>query len=518
MRWLALILSVWLWASVALAADWHRATSEHYVVHAKMDPDDLSETVQRMEDFHRVLEAMLPRQTEPTRKALIFLEEDASEISALVPLRVGGLSGTNAEMMGSYAQFDLSHNPKTRFYSVHYVQAQQYIDNGYFRTHAPWVLAGVPHFFNTATPNGEGAYLLGVPNQRRGAIVLETRKSDLERLFSLDTWPDKQTQFERANQFSYQVATVLLLETKYSGRLENYLNAFASGKSFEDAMLELGDLEELAEDINARFAQRAGGTDNNKSRRRRNRTTIRQTIRQLNLPPETAALRVAPMARAEVDLIRPRFERFIGKNLERTSQKLAKLTGKYPARADVWFEFAAAEFARVRDSLYGEQPFNGFGFSNGEIIVPANRYADTDAWNAVNKALELDPTYTPAKVLRAEILMNRLVQSNEEDESEGFNEVRSRLSSISREAEDNPLAAGLYFQSFVEQGEDPTPRAINQLGRAFSSNPGVDSIRYAYAVSLARQGERESARILLSSMLNNPDYKEAAQRALDEAG
>ncbi|MEM6494878.1 MAG: hypothetical protein AAF650_10915 [Pseudomonadota bacterium] len=517
MRSLALILSVWLWTTGALAADWHRATSEHYVVHARMDPGELSETVQRMEDFHRVLEAVLPRQTQPTRKAQIFLEESVSKISALRPVRVSGFSGTNSENMISYSQFDASRNPKSRFYNVHYAQAQLYIENGYFRTHAPWVLVGVPSFFRTVITSEEGAYLLGVPDQQRGASVLETRRSDLERLFSLETWPDNQTQFERSFQFSFQVASVLLLETKYSGRLENYLSAFSSGKSFEEARLELGDLQELAEDTNARFAQRAG-RNNSEFRRRRDRTAIRRTIRQLTLPPETAALRVEPMARAEVDLIRPRFERLLARNLKRTSQELAKLTRQYPERADVWFEFAAAEFARVRDSLYGEQPFNGFGFSNGEIFVNANPYTDTEAWNAVNKALELDPDYTPAKVVKAEILMNRLVQSNEEDESEGFEEVRARLAPMASAAEDNPLAAALYFQSFVEQGETPTPRAIDQLGRAFSSNPGVDSIRYAYAVSLARQGQRESARILLSSMLNNPDYKEAAQRALGEAG
>ena len=223
------------------------------------------------------------------------------------------------------------------------------------------------------------------------------------------------------------------------------------------------------------------------------------------------------MREDEIALIVTRFERLRKDGYEDAARKLEKTTEKMPDSALVWAEFAAAEFARVRAADFGGgQVFRGFGFSNGEIIVAANPYSDAKAWRAANRALALDPDLAQARELKAEILMSRLVRLDDLDDAESFETIRNLLAQLAADAERHPLAAALYHQSYIEQGIAPPPEAVEQLGRAFVANPGVEEFRYAYAVTLARAGHRDVAERLLTSMLNHPEFREAAERALEQ--
>lgn len=494
MRILALLLAALALAVPARADDWHRAESEHYVVHAKLDPEPLRETVLMMEDFRRLLETMLPTQTQRQRKAHIWLEEDARRISALVPLRVGGISGTTPEIAGGYLHHDRSRPPMVRYHPIFYSQAQLFIVDGYFRTHAPWVQSGVSSFFRTAYTDEEGAFLLGAP--AFGRDFERASADELAELFSLTSWPDRQRAFETAHARAHTAATVLLTDPAFSGRLEAYLSAWTAGRSPQEAVAELGDLEALAEAIEARAKER------------------RKPLRKVSLAPAAQVdIAIRPMSEDEIDLVTPRMERVNATDLERTARKLAKLTERHPECAETWYEYAATEFARVRESRDEKRVFRGFGFAQ-EITVIAAPHPDAEAWRAVNRALELDPAHPAARVLKAEILLGRLVRSAEEDESEGFDEVRAILLPLAEEAELHPLAAALHHQSFIEQGIAAPADAVELLGRAFVANPSVGELRYAYAVALSRAGQRDAARTLLASMLNSPTYREAAERAL----
>lgn len=266
----------------------------------------------------------------------------------------------------------------------------------------------------------------------------------------------------------------------------------------DEAKAQLGDLDALAAAITARAES--------------------GRVHLQRLPLEVSwegTIAIEPMLAKQVELIPFRFARLNEKDLERNAHKLQKLTRRYPESADVWFEYAATEFARVRKGRSGGEVFRGFGFSNGELLVVASPYSDRLAWDAVNRAVELDPGHIAAQVLRAEIQLGRLVLSADENEAQAYEDLRRTLQPLAANAERHPLAAALLFQSYIEQGIAPPSDALDLLGRAFLSNPGVEEFRYAYAVALSREGDRERARELLLSMLNNPDYVEAARRALE---
>lgn len=499
LRFFVLLLAVCLSAPLA-AADWLHAESERFVVHAKLDETKLREVVQSLEAYDRLLESQLPPQTRPARKMQFFLNDDYREISRVVDLTVSGLSFSRAEMSGAYVQYNPSEDAILRNVPMFGVHAQTYVDNAFIRPSPLWVLRGVPAYFATAYVSEDGAFILGAPDIRRPLRDTPSVRR-LEAMLRQVTRSRSQRQFESVSRLSREAATALLVEPAHAGLLEAYLDAYASGVNAEDAGAALGDLEALAQYIKDRVQ------------------SPNKSLRQVSIAPQTATeIAVRPMAKDEIALIGIRVQRLLDERRKSTANRLERLTQRFPDSALVWYEFAAAEFTRVRESDFGGEPvFRGFGFSNGELVVVANPYSDARAWEAVNRALALDAELSPALRLKAEILMARLVRAGDIDDEAGFDTVRGLLREQASKPEHNPLAAALYFQSYIEQDRTPPPEALDGLGRAFVTNPGVEEFRYAYAAALARQGERGAARRLLTSMLNHPEYKDAAQRALDLA-
>ncbi|MEE4537169.1 MAG: hypothetical protein V2J51_01590 [Erythrobacter sp.] len=487
----------------AAASDWLRAESEHYIVHAELDEAELRAVVQRMEDFHALLQQILPTETKLGRKAVFFLEADPRKISSTSPLKVASLGDPEPEEVSAYAYFNPLRDPRTRFTSVFHPQARFMVRNSYFRTAAPWIDSGLASFFSTASfekagPDDPGSFTIGAPDLR-GPWQIRATPRDLKQVLTRTNWEfERQEEFRVSYLMASAAASVLMTDAAFSQGIERYLKAFNAGVPMDEAIAELGDLDALAAAITTRAET---------GKVRLERHALEAGWR--------GEITVEPMREEEVELIFYRFSRLNGEKLERNARKLERLTRRYPQSADVWLEYAATEFARVRKGRSGGEVFRGFGFSNGVILVVASPYSDRAAWEAVNRALALDPANVAAKVLRAEILLGRLVLSIDKDESETYEDLRQQLRPIAADPEGQPLAAALLFQSYIEQGEVPPPDALDLLARAFRANPGVQEFRYAYAVALSREGDREGARVLLLSMLNNPEYAEAARRALE---
>lgn len=480
------------------AADWLRAESEHYVVHADLDEAELRALVQRMEDFTKLLENRLPGSTRLARKPQIFLEQDRRTIARVAGRNMAGRSFQNPEISGSYSTYDSAADPMVRDHSIQFALASLYGDNAFIRPNPPWVRVGFPLTFATVFRTEEGAFVIGAPDTRQGKPA-SLPQARLEWLLGTPSIPQSDGDYGRYYDASGAAARALLTDPQHSGLLEAYIDAFAEGRNMDEAAPLLGDPAELAEAINAFQFQR--------------RPVLTQ-VTLTGLAP--ASITVRPMTDAEIDLVQPRMQRAISTDLKDIASRLERLTGRHPDSAQVWYEYAAAEFARVRDADFGGEPvFRGFGFSSGELIVSANPYSDATAWAAVNRALELDPALAEAIVLKAEIQLSRLARAPEPAGMDEYSAVRDALAPLAADPEVHPLAAAVVHQSWIEQGETAPADAVEALGRAFVANAGVEEFRYAYAVALARAGQRDVARRLLTSMLNHPKFRDAAQRALE---
>lgn len=508
MRSLVLVFALLFVSSISVPAwsqSWHRAESEHYVVFAELDEPKIRQVVRDMEAFHQALGQALPSDAKRGRKLQTYLDADAKRITWAVDRALSGWSLAGAEFAGNFSLYNEKELPQYRYSSIQFAQASYYITSGFFRTVPPWFRVGASAALQTsvrADPERyevENAYLIGVPDMRR-PLRSSLNTKHLKEIFTTEQSSHKAGPYARFFARSREVARVLLFDPAYSGKLVAYLNALNEGASLEEAIKELGDLDALQESV-------AASSSN---------PNPRIQLFPVSDYPDSA-VNVRPMANDEVALVAYRFARLGGKRAKIAAKRLKGITSRYPQSAEAWYEFAAAEYALVRESLFGGTPdFRGFGFSNSQIIVTNDAYSDRIAWEAVNRALDLDPDHAPARVLKAEIQISRLLQAVDEDLAPDFEAVRALLEPLAAEPERYPLAAAVAYQSYLEQEIEPTPQALDRLGRAFVTNRGVNDFRYAYASALARVGQTDSAEILLKAMLSNPEFREAAQAALDQ--
>ena len=495
---LLLVLSLGL-SAPAHANPWLRAESEHYIVHAQMEDGELRALMQTIEDFDRVLNGLLPGETWHGRKPEFFLTPNPRRIARVVDFGASAVCENHAELPVAYALYlpDAAGQPDPG--EIFYCLAQFHLGNAFFRPKPMWTSAGLSHYFATAIRSdrqeSEGVFVIGQP-RRLTRVSGITRKALAEAL-AVRFRHRTEEEYARFLEVSRALASPLLLEARFAGVLDRYVDAYAGGRSMEDAARELGDLDMLAQEL---------------ARRR-----VVAPVRRVKVDPP-AATRVAsrPMRRDEIALIDLRLERLLETRLKSTAKELRELTADHPDSALVWYEYAAAEYARVQHSDFGGRPvFRGFGFSNGELIVMSNPYSDAEAWRAVNRALAIDPDLESAQRLKAEIMLARLVREGNPDDPPSYDEVRALLKKQARDPELHPLAAALYHQTYVEQGRTPPVAAQKQLERAFLHNAGVGDFRYAQATALSRRGEKGKARGLLISMLNDPAFAAAAWRALE---
>ena len=484
----------------AHAAGWLRAESEHYVVHAEISEAELRELMQTLEDFGRVLDIVLPGETEPGRKLELFLAPNASQVSRVTNLRLSGVGAGGAELPVAYVAYDYGKDARRRAGDLFFYLGSYHLGYKFFRPHPLWVRIGFSDFFRTAWRDEAGDFILGQP-----APAIERRRNvsvaDLQYALTRPDIPDKQAEFERFYTTSAALVAPLLIDPEQRGVLAGYLDAYVSGASMEAAARTLGEPEALAKLIARRASAR----------------TV--PMRRVGLTPaEPAAITITPLQADSIALVEPRIERLLDERRDDVAARLLALTVRHPESAPVWYEYAAAEYARVQYSDFGEKPLlRGFGFANGDLIVTANPYSDAEAWRAVNKALAIDPRDAQAQRLKSEIMLARAVRAGELADPQEYDEARALLAPLARDPRRHPLAAALHYQSYIEQGREPPEEAILWLGQAFIANAGVADFRYAYAVALSRAGKTEVARSLLTSMLNHPDFAEASRRALEAA-
>lgn len=484
----------------AHAAEWRRAESEHYVVHAALDEDELRHVVQTMEDFGRVLDIVLPGQTEPGRKPQFYLVPDAQRVSDVYGLLVSGAPAVGAETWTVLTVYDLDRPKEDRFKDVFFYLGAHHIAAKFFKPHTPWSRSGLATFLSMTYRDEQGDFIIGRPDPvvaRSGGVSA----ADVTRVVTTPATPESQNDFDRFYEHSAALAAPLIIDPAQNGVLSRYLDAYASGASMEETARALGDPVALSQEL---------------SRRRKAR---RLPMRRVTLTPQpTSMIDLRAMRPDEIALVDLRIERLLEKRREAVAGRLDDLTAKFPDSAPVWYEYAAAEYARVLHGDFGETPpLRGFGFAGGELIVTSNPHSDAEAWRAVNRALALDPAMAAAQRLRAEILLHRLVRTGDTADEAAYDEVRRALAPLAWTSAAHPLAAALYHQTFIEQGRPAPEDALAQLAVAYRTNAAVPELRYAYAAALSRAGQTAEARRLLTALLNDPRYAPAAERALGPA-
>ena len=486
-----------IFAAQPASAEWLRAETQNFVIHADLGEEELREVALHMEEFDRLLQRQMPAQLRPGRKFEMWLDRGSSRISRLFGFRIFSAARNWQDLAGAFAQYDPGESDLHRFYPLYAAYASYYQSNGYVRISPYWLRYGMPIFFSTAVVR-DGNFILGRPDQRRPMKGRMT-PGRIEEILTVREDPES---FEARSQakFTSGVFTNLLLSDPANDVIvRRYLTMYNSGSTHEEAMAAFGDLSELAKVMRRKMDKDA-------------------MLRAVPIDPDAPKdILIEPMGEDEIALVVPRFRRLEDDDRQGVARELRELAERFPDSAETWYQYAAAEFALTK-GLKREDglAFGGLGFADNFVVIKAWHYPDKAAWDAVNRALALDPGHPHARRLKAEIMLERVLDDGDVEDPSQFEDVRALLAPLVARPKEFPYAAVLNYQTYIEQGLAAPQEAFDAFGRAFLGSAGVGSFRYAYAAELVRRGEDKIARRLLESMLNEPRLQEAAQRALDQ--
>jgi predicted Zn-dependent protease len=254
------------------------------------------------------------------------------------------------------------------------------------------------------------------------------------------------------------------------GQLAAYLAAINSGKSPAEAATVFGDLEALDREL-GRYKLGA--------------------LRTVTLNP--AALAIGPVTVTAL-----------------TPGEDATMSVRLRSEAGVNRESAAGVYEDAK-RLCGRFPNDaGAQLVLAEAAFDAKDYAGAEA--AADRAIATDPARYGAWLYKARARMAAAVAAGDK-RPETWSAIRKLIGVANRGDPDNPEPLLVYYWSYTDIGQPPTPIARQGLYRAFMLAPQVPMLRMLAARSYLAEGKPQMARMLLQPLAFSPHSNRLAQEA-----
>ena len=459
---LALLMA--MFAPLEAQAKWLRADTNNFIIYSEGSEKSLREFAETLQRFDATLRLRFKiAADEDSNRLTIYLVPRASDAGRLAT----GESGSSIAGFyrpayeGSYA---VAHRENVTIKGT--PQSQQVLFHEYghhfMMRHLPgafpaWFIEGFAEFYSTVDFTKTGQAEIGKPPYSRAYGLIAMPKIPVATLLveqpgAMRNRQQKDVYYGR----SWLLTHMFFNDSVRNGQLATYIDAINSGvdprKAATDAF---GDLDRLDKDLN----------------RYLNRPLSYGTTGEPVAVTGSVAIRA--LTEAEGALLPLHLERLSAGNdkqrIARVRGSLRELAGRYADDADVWHELAKAEWedsseTRDRSATRG----------------------------AVDKALSLNPKHVRANVLLGWILSEEVGAKADADAAD-WNAVRKPIILANRTDPNDPMPLYSYFRTFLDQGIEPPPIAIDGLARSFTLAPENTGRRVSYAFALANRGEVDTA-------------------------
>ena len=260
------VFALWVMMSASAAqAEWHEASSAHFLVIADQNETDVRECTERLERFHSAMASVLRREEtrpSPSNRVTIYVVRSGRDVRKLAGDKSGFLQGFYQPRAGGSVAFtarvegegkDVSQTEQTLLHEyAHHVM------HGASEWATPrWLSEGFAEFFSTARFERDGGVGLGLPANHRAMELLYAKDVPIEAL--LDSKAYEQSRTKAYDEFygrSWLLYHYLQLSGKRPGQLGAYRTELANGASEIDAAKKVfGDLKALDKELGAYFNQ-----------------------------------------------------------------------------------------------------------------------------------------------------------------------------------------------------------------------------------------------------------------------
>jgi len=428
--------------SSAASASWYEATSKHFAVYADQDAGELKAFAEKLERFDAaVREARGVRDVPPgqSTRVTLFVLRDLATLRRIYGERDTGVAGFYLpKATGSVAfvperkrtgKWDLSGESIFFHEYTHHLMLQD-AD----RPLPTWLTEGFAEFFANPEFKPDGSVVIGKPPlYRAGALYTEWRLP-LDKMLAGDLRNMYEPEWLSVYGRGWLLTHLLSFDLSRRGQLTKYLNEIQAGveplKAAQDAF---GDIKALDRELERYF-------------RRDVFTVATIPAEKLHIPPVT----VRALSPGEEELINAKIRLARGGSDVRARSFVAEarsMAAKYPDDAKVQTLVADIELA-------AENP--------------------KEAAEAADRALARNPQSFDAAIAKGRAMLALAKASPSTADWNGVRDYFLKANKIDPEAAE-PLV--LFYQSFVDQGVQPTKNAVDGLTYAVALAPQDSKLR-----------------------------------------
>jgi tetratricopeptide (TPR) repeat protein len=436
-------------ASGDALADWHEASSDHFVIYADESEKEIRKYSDRLERYYSAMTFVLPSKKikpSPSNRVTIYVVRserivrklyggsDSRYVQGFYVPRAGGslaiIPPIDASSSGKASESEL-------------VLMHEYAHH-FMAENAPymvprWYSEGFAEYFATAKFENDGTVGLGLPAQHRAYELFEARDVSIERLLDSKLYAAKKSKnYDNFYGRSWLLFHYLFTDDDRRKQVVDYLNRLNRGEAeLPAATAAFGDLKALDKALDGYLRQRKMQY----LRITSDRLTVGQiTVRELS-EAEAASMPIRIRSKRGVN----------GQTAAEVVLEAREVAEKYPNEPTVQAALAEAEFDAGDDEA-------------------AIRAADT--------ALAAAPGNMTALIQKGYALTRMATEIKTE---EAWRAARKHFVSVNRIENDHPIPLIYYYLSFLEQGKEPTQPALDGLEWALELAPYDASVRMMVA-------------------------------------
>lgn len=457
------IAAVLLWASAPAAADWHVASSRHFVIYSEQNPKELTRFATQLEQFDAAVRAVRGMEDvvpSPTARLSVFVVRGQNEVRKLADARSSSIagfyrtssSGSLAVVPRRFRDGGDDFNERSIFFHeyAHHLMYEQ-LDQAV----PQWLSEGFAELLSTARFDRDGSIFIGTSPAHRSYGIFANDRLSLERLLAGDY--EKLTGVERESIYGrgWLLTHYFTFAEERRGQLADYTSRIARGEAALDAAkAAFGDLKQVERDVS--------------------RYVVRATLPGLKVAPDpasTSAISVRRLSDAESAVMELRIRSKVGVTEETAPGVLAsvqEVARRYPDNALVQLTLAEAAL----DAGYAAL-----------------------AHDAATRTAQLDPRSAEALVFKGRALLE--LGTDVKAARDSF------LAANSLEPEyPEPLLR--FYESYARNGEAPTSNAIAALHYASVLVPGDRNLRLMSAQQYLFDRKLPEARRMLAPLAFDP--------------
>jgi cytochrome c-type biogenesis protein CcmH/NrfG len=471
-RVLTTATALFLFASGNALADWHEASSDHFVIYADESEKEIRKYSDRLERYYSAMSVVLPSKKikpSPSNRVTIYVVRSerivrklygsgndsrfvqgfympraGGSLAIIPPIDVAGSKASESELvlMHEYAHHFMAENAP---YLV-----------------PRWYGEGFAEYFATARFEKDGAVGLGLPAQHRAYDLFEAREVSIERLLDSKLYASRKSKdYDNFYGRSWLLFHYLFTDTERRKQLVDYLNRLNLGEAeLPSATAAFGDLKALDKSLDRYLKQRGWQY----IRVPGDRLSLGQIVVRRMSEAEAASMPIRIRSKRGVD----------EKIAAEVVLEAREAAGKYPEEPAVQAALAEAEFDAGNDDA---------------------------AVRAADKALAKAPGNMTALIQKGYALTR---MANKAKTDDAWVAARRHFVSVNRIENDHPIPLIYYYMSFLEQGKEPTKAALDGLEWALELAPYDGSVRMMLAKRQMQDKRFAEAIRTISPLAHNP--------------